>query len=42
VLTQLLVPKTTCKNGEKSSALIRRPRTVSVNPRRSSSLRQCC
>jgi len=40
VLTRLLVPKTTCENGEKSSALTRGrlPQTKNQNP----SLRQCC
>jgi len=40
LLTQHLVPKTTCENGEKSSALIRRRPTASAKPERSSILRQ--
>jgi len=39
VLTQLLVPKTTRENGEKSSAL--NTPTASANPGPSPSLRQC-
>jgi len=40
VLTQLLVPKTTRENGEKSLAL--NTPTASANPLPSPSLRQCC
>jgi len=40
VLTQLLVPKTTRENGEKSSAL--NTPTASAYPGPSPSLRQCC
>jgi len=40
VLTQLLVPKTTRENSEKSSALI--TPTASANPGPSPWLRQCC
>ena len=40
VLTQLLIPKTTCENGEKSSAL--NTPTAFANPGPSPSLRQCC
>jgi len=40
VLTQLLVPKITRENGEKSSAL--NTPTASANPGTSPSLGQCC
>jgi len=40
VLTQVLVPKATRENGEKSSAL--NTPTASANPGPNPSIRQCC